>query len=129
MIWRAERTIRPGTQNSRRRSGGGRRGAEVADARGDVQGDERAAEPEPVSVQLRGGQVAQRLAELCVFEALLDLRALAVEVLDLDRALLLGGDVSHDEAVGEGRVELAVEHHLQLLGRDRLAPARPRTAG
>ena len=70
--------------------------------------------------------MAQRLAELCVLEALLDLRAVAVEVLDLRGALLLRGDVGDDEAIGKRRVELSVEHHLQLLGRDRLAPPRPR---
>jgi hypothetical protein len=37
------------------------------------------------------------------------------------------GDVADDKA-GERRVELPVEHHLQLLGRDRRAPPRLRAA-
>lgn len=70
----------------------------------------------------------QRLAELCVLEALFDLRTLPVEVLDLDGGLVLRRDVADDEAVGIGGVELTVEHHLQLLRRDRLAPPGLRAA-
>ena len=99
-----------------RGAGGGGGGADVADQRGDVQGQQAAGQPEAVGVEVAGRQVPEWLAELCVLEALLDLGALAVEVLDHDRRSLLGGDVGDDEAVGVGRREPAVEHHLQLVG-------------
>ena len=70
----------------------------------------------------------QRVAELGVLEALFDLRALAMKLLHLSGGPLLGRDVGDDEAVGVGGVELPVEHHLQLLGRDCLAPPGLRAA-
>ena len=51
--------------------------------------------------------MAQRLAELGVLEALLDLGAVAVEVLDSASGLV--GDVGEDEAVAVDVLELAVE--------------------
>ena len=106
MIRRAVCTIRPGTQNRMRRSVLACRRCGVcssgalpeAPAAGLMShthaqmfnASKRAAQPQPVGVQIAGWEVPQRLAELGVFEALLNLRALAVEVLDLDRGLLLG---------------------------------------
>ena len=62
--------------------------------------------------------MAQRLAELGLFEALLDLGAVAVEMLDPDGRLPV--DVGEDEAVAVDQGDLAVERELQLLGVDRL---------
>jgi hypothetical protein len=71
----------------------------------------------------RPGEQRGGAAELCVLEALLDLGASAVEVLDLGGGLLVAGDVGDDEARRTSSRALAVEHHLQLLGRDRAPPA------
>jgi len=68
--------------------------------------------------------MAQRLAELCLLEALLDLGAVAVEVLDLPCRALVAWDVGEDEALAKAVALLAVEAELELAGVDRGSPAR-----
>jgi len=62
--------------------------------------------------------MAQRLAELCLLEALLDLGAVAVEVLDLPCRALVAWDVGEDEALAKAVALLAVEAELELAGVD-----------
>jgi len=68
--------------------------------------------------------VAQCLAELGLLEALLDLGAVAVEVLD---ARGVAVEVADDEAVAVDGGDLAAERELELLGVDRPQPAGPLT--
>ena len=58
----------------------------------------------------------QCLAGLGVLQALFDLRAVAVEMLDPGGVMV--GDVGEDEAVAVDAVQLAVERQLKLLGVD-----------
>jgi hypothetical protein len=69
------------------------------------------------------GHAPQRLAELGVLEALFDLRAVAMEVLDCDRRVL--GDVGGDEAVAVGALDLPAGQQRELIGMD---PLRRRAA-
>jgi hypothetical protein len=66
----------------------------------------------------------QRLAELGLLEALLDLGPVAVEAFDLLGGALGGGDIGEDEADAVAVAALAVEAELELLGVDRAPPAR-----
>ena len=126
---RPERTIRAGTQKSSRRSvlaallrrGSG---AEVAAHRGRRERHQRGLKPDAVGALAAGGQVAQRLAELCLFEALVDLGSGAVEALDLLPRAPFARDVGEDEAVAEAVVGLAIDAELELLGVDRAAAPR-----
>jgi hypothetical protein len=63
---------------------------------------------------MAGGR-AERHAELCVLEALLDLGAQAVVVLDCLRVVGVGGGVGEDEAVAVDEAELAGPGEGQLL--------------
>jgi hypothetical protein len=61
-----------------------------------------------------------------VFDALLDLRALAVVALDRRG---VAGQVGEDEAVVVDGVGLARQPERELLARDRPPPSRPRVLG
>ena len=106
IVWRAVRTIRAGDAEQQLPerlgvaaqwralvgglAGGAGGGADVAYPGADVERQQAAAQPQAVGVQVAGGQVPQRVAELGVLEALFDLRTLAVKVLDLSGGPLLG---------------------------------------
>src|SRR5215218_10765814 len=76
----------------RRPAGRSGLGAEVAGHGGQAECQQRGPEPDAVGVLAAGGEVPERLAELGLLEALPDLGAVAVEVLDAPcRALRVGG--------------------------------------
>jgi hypothetical protein len=103
-------------------AGGGGERREVTEHRGEVERGRRGGHPDAVGVGVAGGQAPQRLTELGVLEAFLDLGAVAVEVLDAGGGFV--GDVGQDEAVAVDGCELAGERELELLGsivRSRLA--------
>ena len=103
----------------------GRLGAEhqVVEQREQVQRERRAVQPDAVGVQVGQRQAAEADAELGVLDALFDLRAVAVMMLDRRGVAV---EVGEDEAVAVDDVGFAGEPEVELLARDRALAPGPR---
>src|SRR3954453_233022 len=101
----------------------GRVGAEheVVEQREQVERQRGAVQPDTIGVQIAERQAAQADAELCVFDALFDLRAVAVVALDRHRVAI---EIGEDEAIAVDDVGLAGQPQVELLARDRARAPR-----
>ena len=137
MIWRAWWMTRAGTQSSIRRTnlawrrrgrcpGGSGPNIRSLSSASRFSASVEQCQPDAVGVQVRQRQAPEADAELGVLDAFLDLRAVAVVVLDRRGVAV---EVGEDEAVAVDDVGLAGQPEVELLARDRALAPRPRVVG